>query len=272
MDMDPSDIPLPPILDPLLDYLADALPSPAYSFLVRFLSHALALVTAGVSLTSSLISSKPWEWDAQTVIPPLITFLAAYLALLSLYRTTSWMVRTLFWFLKWGSIFGFFVGFAGYIAGNQGGNDLGLGPSGIFGAVGGLLAELLNVPGTQRGGGGGGGARNRNGVGGNYAPRQSTRQTRSKSKAQRERKSRPKPWESFEEHRDWQYRENAAADDQGDAAQQIISDIAGAATKVLLDGGWWDTAKGLFAGRNSGNGDADPDTQENEGSRSSRSR
>src|SRR6267154_831419 len=100
--MDLADITLPAFLDPLLDFFAEQLPPPLYSFLISLLSHSLALFTALVSLISSLVSSKPWEWDAQTIIPPLITFLAAYLALVSLYRTTSWMVRTSFWFIKWG--------------------------------------------------------------------------------------------------------------------------------------------------------------------------
>ncbi|KAH7926691.1 hypothetical protein BV22DRAFT_986085, partial [Leucogyrophana mollusca] len=175
--MDPSDIPLPAFLDPLLDYLADQLPPPLYNFLLTFLSHVLALLTALVSLVASLISSKPWEWDAQTVLPPLITFLAAYLALVSLYRTTSWMFRTCLWFIKWGTIFGALTAGAGWYMGNQGGGR------GIVTSLGGILLDMLNGQGQ-------------NAPGGTRAPPQ----TRTKTETQ---KKRPKTWESFEKHQQW---------------------------------------------------------------------
>src|SRR5882762_8101257 len=117
--MDPADIPLPAFLDPLLDYLSSRLPPPLFSFLLSLLSHALALFTSLLNLIFTVVSTKPADWDAQTLLPPLITLLAAYLALVSIYRTTSWMVRTTVWMMKWGAILSALAAGAGWMMGNQ---------------------------------------------------------------------------------------------------------------------------------------------------------
>lgn len=205
-----SDIPqLPAFLDPLLDFLGEHLPPELYSFTISFLAHSLALLTAFISLLSSLLASKPWEWDVQTIIPPLISFLAAYLALVSLYRTTSWIVRTTFWFVKWGTIFGLLAAGAGWYMGNGGGN-------GLVSSLGAVLLSALN---------GGAGVRFPE-----TTPRVSKRPA--------------KPWESFKDQ--WQYREHNPTQAQDNDAQQIMSNIVAAANRVLMEGGWWDAAKSVF--------------------------
>ncbi|KIK98647.1 hypothetical protein PAXRUDRAFT_31028 [Paxillus rubicundulus Ve08.2h10] len=217
--MDPSDIPLPPFLDPVLDYLSERLPPELYSFLSSFFSHSLALFTAFISLVSSLIASKPWEWDAQTILPPLISFLAAYLALVSLYRTTSWMFRTTFWFIKWGTIFGVLAAGAGWYMGNQGASG---GETGLASTLGTIVLNMLN--GDQ----GAAGAR--------------------RPPSSRDQENRPKPWESFEKPRQRPYQEgNREGENE---AQQIMSDIMVAANRLLVGGGWWDTARSIFDGGN----------------------
>ncbi|EEB98901.1 hypothetical protein MPER_01509 [Moniliophthora perniciosa FA553] len=137
----PADIPLPAFLDPLLDYLSDNLPPPIYSFIITFASHSLALISALSSLFSTLLRTNPSQWDAQTILPPLIAFLTAYLALVSVYRTTTWMVRTSFWFIKWGTILAVLFGGMGWIMGS-GGNAVG-GP-----VVTSSLASLIFGPDT----------------------------------------------------------------------------------------------------------------------------
>ncbi|KAG1802640.1 uncharacterized protein HD556DRAFT_1331237 [Suillus plorans] len=219
--MDPADIPLPAFLDPLLSFLADQLPPPLYSFLLSFLSHSLALFTALLSLISSLISSKPWQWDAQTILPPLISFLAAYLALVSLYRTTSWMVRTSIWFIKWGTIFGALTAGLGWYMGQ----NAGIGSTSIISSLAGFISDVLNeqtqtTPGTSQ------------------SP---------KTRTQRKSNDRPKSWESFEKHKQWQYQERDG-NQEGNDAQKIMSNIAKAANRLLAEGGWWDAARGIFDG------------------------
>ena len=209
-----SDIPqLPAFLDPLLDFLDEHVPPQLYSFFVSFVSHSLALLTAFISLVSSLFASKPWEWDAQTLIPPLISFLAAYLALVSLYRTTSWIFRTTFWFIKWGTIFGVLAAGAGWYVGNGGGNSL-------MSSLGAVLLSALNGDGRD-----GAGAR---------IPETTPRTSKHPSKL----------WESFENQ--WQYREDNPAQARDGDAQRIMSDIVAAANRVLMEGGWWDAAKSVF--------------------------
>lgn len=207
--------PLPTVLDPVLDYLSEQLPPPLYSFVLSFLTHTLALLTALVSLVQSLVASKPWEWDAQTIVPPLISLLAAYLALHSLYRTTGWMIRTVFWFVKWGTILAAVsTGLGWYMATQNAGN-----------ALGGILLNLLN------------------GEGWDTAGASTTAQSSSRTNA----KSRPKPWESFSKHSTWQYQEQNRGREETDAGR-IMSDIAAAASRILVESNVWDAAKGVFTG------------------------
>ncbi|KAF9241646.1 hypothetical protein BU15DRAFT_87217 [Melanogaster broomeanus] len=139
--MDPSDMQLPAFLDPLLDYLSEHLPPELYSFL---------------------------------------TFLAAYFALLSLYRTTSWMFRTTFWCLKWGAILAALAAGAGWYMGNQD-----AGGRGLVSSLGGAILGMLNTAGQDAAG----------------ARRERSPQT------PRNQGNRPKSWESFEKHQQWQYQE-----------------------------------------------------------------
>ncbi|KAG1816016.1 uncharacterized protein BJ212DRAFT_1356052 [Suillus subaureus] len=224
--MDPADIPLPAFLDPLLGFLAEQLPPPLYSFLLSFLSHSLALFTALLSLISSLIASKPWQWDAQTIIPPLISFLAAYLALVSLYRTTSWMVRTTIWFIKWGTILGTLTAGLGWYMGQSAGGN-----TSIISSLGGFIWDVLNEPAQST-----------------SSTQRSSRSP--KTRTQHKSNDRPRSWESFEKHKQWQYQERDG-NQEGNDAQKIMSNIAKAANRLLAEGGWWDVARGIFDGPNS---------------------
>lgn len=237
-DIDPSSVPLPPILDPVLSYLSSVLPPPVYSALLTLLSHSLALITALYSLTATLFQSRPWEWDAQTIIPPLISVLAAYLAILSLYRTTSWMFRTSVWFMKWGSIIAALVAGAGWVAGNAGGAGVGGqggGGGGMMNFLGGLVLDALNGQGQNAAGG-----------------------TRSRPRTRSQTRSRPKPWDSFQQHRDWQYQENNDNANQGTPlVQEIIEGVVGVAER----GGWLNAAKRAYDGFQNAGADRNSDDE-----------
>jgi hypothetical protein len=101
VNMDVSKI-LPDFIDPLLAYLESILPGPVYAVLLTSCSHVLALSTALLSL----LSSSPSTWTAQSIIPPIITILAAYLALSGIYRT----IRFALWFAKWGTLLAALMG------------------------------------------------------------------------------------------------------------------------------------------------------------------
>lgn len=187
---------LPTFLDPLLDYLADHLPAPIYDTLFTVFSYGLLLASGAFSLLTTLPSWKPWEWDAQKVLPPLISVLAAYYTLLSIYRTTGWMVRTAFWVVKWTVIAGILGASFGWLSANGDGQN---GLSSIFGS-------LQNQEGARRTGRSG--ARSRNG--------------------------RPRPWEFFEAHQQWQYneRDQHQAQEQN-AVSNVLQYIAGIAGRAM---------------------------------------
>jgi len=208
----PADIPLPEFLDPLLSYLSDNLPQPVYSVLISFLSHGLALASALLTLIRSLLFESS-NWNAQTLIPPLIALLSAYLAIVSLYRTTAWMLRTSFWFIKWGTILAGLAAGAGWFMG-QNGNAWG--GQGVANTMAGLVLDMIN------------GERKNSARG-------------SPSTGQRKR---PKPWASFQAHRDWQYQEQQQQqDDKGDA-QILMESVLSAAGSAIKENNWW----GIFNG------------------------
>ncbi|KIM69725.1 hypothetical protein SCLCIDRAFT_1208237 [Scleroderma citrinum Foug A] len=215
---------LPALLGPVLDYLSERLPPPLYSFVLSFLTHTIALLTALVTLVQSLVASKPWEWDAQAIVPPLISLLAAYLALHSLYRTTGWAIRTVFWFVKWGTILAVVsAGMGWYIATQNAGIAL-------IPDLGGILLNVLN------------------GDGWDTADARQSRSTTSQSSSRTNAKPRSKPWESFSKQHTWQYQEQHGDREEGIDARRIMSDIAAAANHLLVESQWWDAAKGAFAG------------------------
>ncbi|KAI6002803.1 hypothetical protein EDD15DRAFT_2157478 [Pisolithus albus] len=219
------DSPLPPFLDPLLDFLSDQLPPPLYTFLLSFLSHTITLLTSLISLAQSVIAAKPWEWDPQTIIPPLISILAAYLALYSLYRTTGWMFRTVFWFVKWGTILAALSAGVGWYMANQ--NSSGTGNDDLISSLGKAFVSVPNSHGCDTA---------------DVDPPHSQMNTAS----QTGEKVRPKPWDSFDKHRAWQHQKQAGSGAGISNAQQIMADIATAAGRTLMQGNWWDAAKTAF--------------------------
>ncbi|KAK7035230.1 hypothetical protein VNI00_011997 [Paramarasmius palmivorus] len=231
----PGDIPLPAFLDPLLDYLSDNLPPPVYSFIISFASHCLAVASAFASLFAALLRTNPSQWDAQTILPPLIAFLTAYLALVSLYRTTTWMVRTGFWFVKWGTILAALFGGMGWVLGN-GGNAVG--GTGIMSGIGGLVLGMIN---------------------GESSASTKRRQTRSSTSS---RQKKPKAWDDFQTHREWQYQEDRGGASPETDAQVVIENIVAAAR----DSGFWNALSSAVWGSSQG------DREERRGERRSTSR
>ncbi|KAG6820515.1 hypothetical protein H0H93_015988 [Arthromyces matolae] len=234
---------LPNFLVPILSYIHDVLPSPIYSFLINAVSHLLVLGSAAYDLVVSLLSRHPFDWDLQTVLPPLITLFAAYLALLSFYRTTTWMLRTTFFFVKWGTLIAIFIASIAWFTGN-GGTPSNYG--GVVSTLGNAILAAMNGQ-TKK-----------------PARRWSHKQS------SRPRASSPKAWDSFQRHRDWN-----RAEPQGDAAalnaQNFINDIVGAADRLANQGGWWELIKAV-GNKGSDTADADASQQTQSKAGSSRSR
>ena len=192
-------------LSPLFDYLRATLPPPLYSFAINVFSHVHTAAIAFISLSSSLISENPLEWRAEAILPPIITILAAYLALASLYRTASWAIRLSFFFLKWGTFIGVAMAIVGYLGGDAVANQ-------PHGGVPNFFSSMF-----------GGGTSSKH-----------NRQTNHR------RKERPKPWHSFKESKEWQYQQQPEVPNTT-PAQQLMDSIVSAA-EGALGGTWWGTA------------------------------
>lgn len=194
---------LPAFLDPFLDFLAERLPPSLFDAVYVVLSYGLLLISAAFSFLASLPSWKPWEWDAQKIVPPLISILAAYYAILSVYRTTGWMVRMTFRLMGWGVILGLIGAGTGWYMGANGGEG------GLFGAAHDGAAAY---------------------------------------ERQGRRRDRPRAWEPFGAHDDWQYNEREARREEEERGASGIErflretfggnlyDLAGAAVAQFMQG------------------------------------
>lgn len=208
INVQPQD--LPAFLDPVLDYLAEHLPPSVFDAVYVALSYGLLFISAAFSFLASLPSWKPWEWDSQRILPPLISILAAYYAIVSVYRTTGWMMRMTVRLMEWGVLLGIIGAGVGWYLGTTGGQG------GLFGAV--RDAAL-------------GGGQERQGRYDNAR-----------------RRNRPRPWESFNAHTQWQYNEQEARRAEEEAGMSGIErflrdtfggnmyDMAGAAAAQFFQG------------------------------------
>lgn len=209
------DPPIPTFLDPLLSYISSCLPPPVSNAILTLFTHGLAFISALLSLGSALISSSPSDWDPQKIVPPLITLLAAYLALASAVRTAMWVVRTTAWMVKWAIIAGAVSAAAAWLFG--GGENGGGGSGGIVPSLTGMVLDMLNGRGQDAAGG-------------------------SRSDRQRS-KPRPQAWNEFEQHWEWQFEEQQwnAADPVSPAAhvQQFVAN----ALHRAREGNWMSIAR-----------------------------
>jgi len=229
----PSDIPLPYFLDPLLSYLSSVLPPPVYQVVFSLLSNLLAILASLLSISSALINSE--SWSLQAVLPPLITMFVAYLAILSIYRTTVWMLRSTLFFIKWSVILAALFAGAGYLIGQQNnGVQVGLAwPAGIITSLGGLMLDALSKQ--------------------NQGQESSQSRSKSNSQSSRSRPNKanpnpnPKSWESWSQHKAWQEGQKQQTEAGQVDGQKIMADIVGA----VRSSGWWDMAKSVMDGGSS---------------------
>jgi hypothetical protein len=173
--------PLPAFLAPVLVYLSSILPPQIYALIVSGLSASFRLFSSLIVLVRFLLTA---EWNAQTLLPPLLSFFFAYLALISVYRATTWTFRVGVWVIKWGVLVGGAIALASWMLGD------GKGATGFD--LGALLLDLLSNASGQDG----------------YRNEDAGRRTR-------RTKPRPKPWDSFERHREWQYQTDRGRADGG---------------------------------------------------------
>jgi len=234
MAYEPDEYGLPAFLDPVFDWLAVKLsPGIVDNVIIPGLTHTVAFSRSLYDVLLHLMSSRPATWDVEKILPPLITLFGAYLALLSFYRTTSWMLRTTVWFMKWGTMFGALMGGIGYLAGQEGGGDLvqgirnlaSSGATGMAKSVGAAVWEMINTPGNENQSGG--------------------RRTRKKTSttSASDRKTRPGTQSSKDKNggkntkgksKSDSYEDNRGPMSGGQDAQKIMGQIVGFAEKM----GW----------------------------------
>ncbi|KAI0801843.1 hypothetical protein BC629DRAFT_1438442 [Irpex lacteus] len=154
---------LPEFLDLILDYISTVLPPPIYNIFEYLLSQVYtllcSLLTLSLTLSRSIINNAEgghvlqrlerwWDsLDATEVIPPLLTLVAAYLALLSFYRTSKWMISMAIYLVKWGFILITLGTAAGWYLSSisGGGAEDGIARQwGVTQAVGGLVNQFLD--------------------------------------------------------------------------------------------------------------------------------
>ncbi|KAF8348134.1 hypothetical protein F5887DRAFT_952273 [Amanita rubescens] len=193
----PFDFVMVDLLGASLDYLADRLPTPVYHALIALASRSLGF------LSSLLTLVDPNHWNAQEILPPLVTLLCTYLALLTIYRTTTWAFRTIFWFFKWGLILSVIFTGVGWSLQRSAG---GLGPVDSFRAV----FDVIN-------------SRIASGM-------QSTPMHSPDSK--------PRMWDSFESHRRWRETGQPDANIEVDF-DRLIRSVFGPAAGFLQQGEQW---------------------------------
>ncbi|KIL68913.1 hypothetical protein M378DRAFT_158050 [Amanita muscaria Koide BX008] len=225
----------PDVLGSLLDYLAERLPSPVYYMLLGILSRALVFLSSSLSFIASLLSSNPSDWNLHDIIPPLVTILCAYLALVTLYRTTTWAIRTFFWFIKWGLILGLIFTVVGW---HLRGTDQNWGAVADIGDT--IVRTALESANAHT-------REAAVGMDGGIGANSWTRRKRS-SKA-----GRPRAWDSFKSHQRWQEHS------QQDATNEMKSmvDMAGG---ILHRGGqWWMAAKSIIGEEQQGERAAEQD-------------
>jgi hypothetical protein len=215
-NVDPPQIPFPDFLNPIFSYISSCLPPPVYGALLTLFAHGLAFFNALLGLGTALITSNPTDWDAQRIIPPLLTLLAAYLALASALRTAKWFVYTTAWLVKWGVVAAAVSAALAWALGGAGNGGGGIVPSLIA-----MVSDMLN-------------GRWKDAVTGG-----------SRSSHQRST-SRPRAWDSFEQHWEWQFEEEQwnAANAASPAAhvQRFVAD----ALNRARDGNWLSMARGAL--------------------------
>ncbi|PWN47451.1 hypothetical protein IE53DRAFT_390424 [Violaceomyces palustris] len=78
------------------DLLSAIIPDPIFRILAGFSNLIYRLVGS---------SNDPTSWTS-TLLPPLVTFLAAYVSLVIVYRSVRNMLLLVWWGIKWGAILG----------------------------------------------------------------------------------------------------------------------------------------------------------------------
>ena len=151
----------------------------------------------------------------QALLPPILSVIAIYFAVLSAYHTAASFVRTTVWLVKWGIILGVIAAGTGFFAGRGVGDGIALQDLNLNNLVR-LASQLLpdpnaNLERTQR--------------------RRAARAAGSKDARLRRGEQRPSVFDSFAEHNAWRENQQLTED-----TQEYVKQVFEAGQKVIKDG------------------------------------
>jgi len=181
----------------------------------------------------------------QALLPPVLSVIAIYFAVLSAYHTATSFVRTTVWLVKWGIILGVIAAGTGFFAGRGAGDGIALQDLNLSNIVR-LASQLLPDPNanTER-----------------TERRRAARAAGNRDARLRREGQRPSVFDSFAEHDAWKENQQLTED-----TQEYVKQVFEASQKVVKDGSGLMSL--LFGGRRQGNdneeGSSHPDYGSNE--------
>jgi hypothetical protein len=151
----------------------------------------------------------------QALLPPVLSVIAIYFAILSAYHTAASFVRTTVWLVKWGVILGVIAAGTGFFAGRGAGDGIALQDLNLNNVVR-LASQLLpdpnaNLERAQR--------------------RRAARAAGNRDARLRRGAERPSVFDSFAEHNAWKENQQLTED-----TQEYVKQVFQASQKVVKDG------------------------------------
>jgi len=137
--------------DALLDILEDYLPPSIYDTIFTLFEYVLMVFTrlnsgfAYFLRGDSSNNQDGYNEALQALLPPVLSVIAIYFAILSAYHTAASFVRTTVWLVKWGVILGVIAAGTGFFAGRGAGDGIALQDLNLNNVVR-LASQLLPDP------------------------------------------------------------------------------------------------------------------------------
>jgi len=224
--------------DVLLDFLEDTLPPAIYDTISTLLEYLLTVFTSlnsGFAYFLRSAGGDPsngqggYSEAIQAFLPPVLSVIAIYFAVLSVYHTAASFVRTTVWLVKWGIILGVIAAGTGFFAGRGAGDGIALQDLNLSNVVR-LASQLLpdpsaNIERAER--------------------RRAARAAGNRDARLRRAGQRPSVFDSFAEHDAWKKNQQLTED-----TQEYVKQIFEASQKVVNDGSGLMNI--LFGGRRQG--------------------
>ena len=151
----------------------------------------------------------------QALLPPILSIVAIYFAMLSAYHTAASFVRTTVWLMKWGTILGFIAAGTGFFAGRGAGDGIALQDLNLNNVVR-LASQLLPDPNVNLE---------------RAKRRREARAAGSGDARLRREGQRPSVFDSFAEHDAWRENQRLTED-----TQEYVKQVVEASQKVIKDG------------------------------------